>query len=145
MSKSKKKRKNMIKKLLPKVHNSKNEFVEFDPKFIIDSIIRETNIGKNMANKLTTQLVKELVQLNLKYLTAPQIREMLCAIMIEKELFKDRLKYTRIGFPFYDINKIMNIDKEILRRDKVYNHIKEEYEAVKKLIMKVENISELDD
>ncbi|WP_421077029.1 anaerobic ribonucleoside-triphosphate reductase [Methanothermococcus sp. Ax23] len=91
-----------------KVRTSKNEFQPFDKNSIIATLVDETGLDKKTAEKISNEIEKEIKKLNLKYLTAPMIRELVNAKLIEHGLEEFRQKHTRLGIPIYDIKKLIN-------------------------------------
>lgn len=91
-----------------KVRTSKNEFQPFDKNHIINSLVDETGLDRKTAEKIGSEIEKEIKKLNLKYLTAPMIRELVNAKLIEHGLEEFRQKHTRLGIPVYDIKKLIN-------------------------------------
>ncbi|TFF89209.1 MAG: hypothetical protein EU549_01375 [Promethearchaeota archaeon] len=85
----------------------------FDKSKIIDSLIREANVPKNLADKIAKETEERLMKANIKYLTAPLIREAVNFILIENgyEIYRHNL--TRLGLPPYDISKIITREKVV--------------------------------
>ena len=121
-------------KFLPKVHTKNGNYI-FHPGFIYQSLLKETNISKFNAKKITEQVVRFLVTANLKLITAPLIREIVNVHLLKEGFEKERLQYTRIGLPVYDLNKIFaeRIEcKEIV--SDIMNWVISEHQEVNKLI-----------
>ncbi len=95
-------------KTILKVRTSNKEFEPFDIKKIIYALINETKLNIETARKIGREIEKEVKNLNLKYLTAPMIRELVNAKLIEHGLEEYREKHTRLGIPLYDIKKLIN-------------------------------------
>ena len=91
-----------------KVRTSKKEFEAFDINKIIDALTNETGIDKETAQKIGNDIEKEVKKFNLNYLTAPMIRELVNAKLIEYGLEEYRQKHTRLGIPVYDIKKLID-------------------------------------
>ncbi|AEH06879.1 anaerobic ribonucleoside-triphosphate reductase [Methanothermococcus okinawensis] len=91
-----------------KVRTSKNEFQPFDKYKIMNTLVDETGLDIKTAEKISNEIEKEIKKLNLKYLTAPMIRELVNAKLIEHGLEEFRQKHTRLGIPIYDIKKLIN-------------------------------------
>ena len=62
------------KKFLPLVKTREGDFV-FVPAFIYRSLLKETSLSKVDAKKVTYQVVRFLISVDLKLITAPLIRE----------------------------------------------------------------------
>jgi anaerobic ribonucleoside-triphosphate reductase len=123
-------------KFLPKVHTKKGTYI-FHPGFIYQSLLRETNISKLNAKKVTEQVVRFLVSANLRLITAPLIREIVNVHLLKNGFEKERLQYTRIGLPIYDLTKIFTEQSE--PKDvvsEILNWVIREYHEVNKLSKK---------
>ncbi len=122
------------KKFLPLVHTKEGTYI-FHPGFIYQSLLKETSISKSDAQKITEQVVRFLISANLKLITAPLIREVVNVHLLKNGFETERLLYTRIGLPFYDLREILNNtnDNEDVIPD-LMNWIITEYHAVNKLI-----------
>jgi ribonucleoside-triphosphate reductase len=138
--------------LLPKVKTSKNTEETFDPKRIYESLKEETILTEDEANEVAIELARRVIAYKIPVLTSPEIREMVCSILLEKGYDKARFMYTRLGLPFYDFDELITstshasssqekpfgnveelLDREI-RKERVYRQMKFEYEEIKKII-----------
>jgi len=120
-------------KFLPRVHTRNGTYI-FHPGFIYQSLLKETNISKINAKKITEQVLRFLVSADLKLITAPLIREVVNAHLLKNGLENERLQYTRIGLPVYDLNNIFNErieSKEVV--SEIMNWIITEYHEVKRI------------
>lgn len=123
-------------KFLPKVHTKNGTYI-FHPGFIYQSLLKETNLSKIDAQKITEQVVRFLVSANLNLITAPLIREVVNVYLLKNGFEMERLQYTRIGLPVYDLNQIFKEQvecKEVV--SEIMNWIITEYHEVNKLIKK---------
>ncbi|WP_423793241.1 anaerobic ribonucleoside-triphosphate reductase [Methanocaldococcus indicus] len=93
--------------IILKVRTSEKEFEPFNKEKIYKSLIKETNIPKDIAKKIADDVERELKKLKVKYLTAPMIREIVNYKLIEYGYEEERHKYTRVGLPIYDITKLI--------------------------------------
>jgi anaerobic ribonucleoside-triphosphate reductase len=89
------------------VRTSRFALEEFDRSKIADSLITEANVPADLAQKVARETEKRLFKYKTKYLTAPLIREVVNAILIEKGLEQYRHKLTRLGLPVDDVNTIL--------------------------------------
>lgn len=127
-----------FRKFLPLVLTREGACV-FHPGFIYRSLLRETSLSKFDAHKITEQVIRFLISANLKLITAPLIREVVDVHLLKGGFEKERLQYTRIGLPFYDLKEIFtNPDKSETAISDIINWVIEEYYAVDKLIDKKE-------
>ncbi|GAG87258.1 unnamed protein product [marine sediment metagenome] len=127
-----------FKKFLPTVL-TRNGACVFYPGFIYRSLLRETSLSKIDAHKITEQVLRFLISANLKLITAPLIREVVNVHLLKNGFEKERLQYTRIGLPFYDLKEIFtNPDKSETAISDIINWVIDEYYVVDKLIDKKE-------
>ena len=121
---------------LPRVHTKNGTYI-FHPGFIYQSLLKETNISKINAKKITEQVVRFLVSANLNLVTSPLIREIVNVHLLQNGFEQERLQYTRVGLPVYDLNRIFNEQnesKEVISM--IMNWIITEYHDLNKLIKK---------
>jgi anaerobic ribonucleoside-triphosphate reductase len=121
-------------KYLPLVKTRKGDFL-FVPGFIYQSLLKETDLSKRDAKKVTEQVVRFLISADLKLITAPLIREVVNVQLLRLGFERERLQYTRIGLPFYDLKRLSEtIEDDEERFAKILNWITSEFKAVNKLI-----------
>lgn len=96
-----------IKNLLPKVFQSKGDVVNFDPIKIEESIIKETNMDIEEAKIITEKVVRRIISSNIKFLSGPHIRELVCSVLSEQGFENERKLYTRIGMPLMDYERLL--------------------------------------
>ncbi|HIP25036.1 MAG TPA: anaerobic ribonucleoside-triphosphate reductase [Archaeoglobus profundus] len=89
------------------VRTSQNTIEKFDKNKIVDSLIKETGISKELAEEIANDVENTILGLNLKYISAPLIREIVNVKLLERGLEKERLNYTRLGVPVYDVTNII--------------------------------------
>jgi len=90
------------------VRTSRLAMEEFDRNKIVEALIKEANVPVFQAQKIARETEKRLLEFKTKYLTAPLIREMVNAILVEKGLEEYRHKLTRLGLPVYDVNQLID-------------------------------------
>ena len=121
--------------LLPKVFK-KGDVDEFEPSKIMESIIQETGVDEENARKITELVVRRIISSNMKFLSGPHIREIVCSILSENQYGQERKLYTRIGMPLMDYEKVLEFDqknelKKIINPEKIHhwaaNQLAEEY------------------
>ncbi len=98
---------NYKKGIILKVRTSEKEFELFNKEKIVKALIREAGADKETAEKIADEVERELKKLNVKYLTAPMIREIVNYKLIEYGYEDLRHKHTRLGLPVYDITKLI--------------------------------------
>jgi len=85
------------------VRTSRFALEEFDANKIANSLIREAKMPAELAQKVAKEAEKRLLKSKTKYLTAPLVREVVNAILIEKGLEEYRHKLTRLGLPVREV------------------------------------------
>ena len=95
------------------VRTSDEEIKKFDKSKIYDALVRETDIGEDAASIVTREVEKMITKMELDYITAPLIRELTNAKLMEYGLEGIRKQHTRLGVPVYDAREIiMSPNKE---------------------------------
>ena len=89
------------------VRSSRLAIEEFNRGKIAQALIREAGTPTELAQRIAQEAEQKLLNLQVKYLTAPLIREFVNAILIEKGLEEYRHKLTRIGLPVYDVGQLI--------------------------------------
>lgn len=90
-----------------KVRTSRDTIEPFDMSKIANTLIEETGASQETAFEIASNVWKELKKLNVDYLTAPIIREMVNAKLLEYGLEDLRRQYTRLGIPVYNITSLI--------------------------------------
>ncbi|OQX21791.1 MAG: anaerobic ribonucleoside-triphosphate reductase [Candidatus Altiarchaeales archaeon A3] len=88
---------------IPKVRTSLSTFGDFEVNKISKSLAEETNIDEVIARKIAKTVEKQIGGLNLEFVTAPLIREIVCVELLKNGLERERKLYTRLGMPVYDV------------------------------------------
>lgn len=86
-----------------KVRTSLSTFEDFDVNKISKSLVEETGIDEKAAKKIAKRVEKQMRKLNIEFVTAPLIREMVCVELLKNGLERERKLYTRLGMPVYDV------------------------------------------
>jgi len=89
------------------VRTSAHDIVAWDRQRIVDALIRETGIGKEIAETIGLEVEEEISRWKIKTLTAPLIRELVDVKLLEHGLEEERKKHTRLGAPLYDVKNII--------------------------------------
>lgn len=89
------------------VRTSRFALEEFDANKIANSLIREAKMPPELTRKVAKEAEKRLLKSRTKYLTAPLVREVVNAILIEKGLEEYRHKLTRLGLPVHEVNVLV--------------------------------------
>ncbi|HXZ24407.1 MAG TPA: anaerobic ribonucleoside-triphosphate reductase, partial [Methanomassiliicoccales archaeon] len=95
------------------VRTSDEEIKKWDRSRIFDALMRETTISEDAASIVAREVEKLILELELDFVTAPLIRELTNAKLVEYGLAKVRRQHTRLGVPLYDARQIiMSPNKE---------------------------------
>ncbi len=85
---------------------------ELSPEEIKKSLLKETSISKEDANKISKLAFDEMMSMNVTK-TTNLVREIVCIKLLENGLEDINREYSRLGMPVYDIRKtIFKKDKE---------------------------------
>ena len=90
-----------------RVRTTRDKIEGFDQKKIENTLIDETDASEKVAHKIASDVWKELKKLDVDYLTAPMIREIVNTKLVENGLETLRRKYTRLGIPVYNITNLI--------------------------------------
>jgi len=94
--------------------------VDFDPEKIMISIMKETGMKEEDANKVTELAVRRIISAGMQFLSGPHIREIVCSILSENDFEEERKLYTRIGMPLMDYEAILEEGQKD-KPDKIIN------------------------
>ena len=89
------------------VRTSSEGMVDWDRRRIVDALIRETYIDRETAEKISEEVEREILTFRTRMLTAPLIRELVDAKLLEYGLEKARRMHTRLGMPLYDVEQLI--------------------------------------
>ena len=90
-----------------RVRTTRDTIEPFDQRKIEKTLIVETDASGELARKIATETWKELKKLDVDYLTAPMIREIVNTKLVGHGLETIRKKYTRLGIPVYNITNLI--------------------------------------
>jgi len=89
------------------VRTSREDIVNWDRRRIVDALILETNVDIDTAEAISKEVEKQIVSSGMSLLTASLIRELVNARLIERGLDKATKLHARLGFPLYDVGKLI--------------------------------------
>lgn len=89
------------------VRTSGMEIVEWERHRIVDALVRETYLDEGTAEKVAEEVERVIMTSNISVLTAPLVRELVDAKLIEMGLESVRRMHTRLGMPLYDVEELM--------------------------------------
>jgi len=95
------------------VRTSDEELKKWNKDRIFDALMRETDISEDAASIISKEVEKMVSKMEIEYISAPLIRELTNAKLVEYGLEGIRKQHTRLGVPLYDARQIiMNPNKE---------------------------------
>jgi len=95
------------------VRTSKEDFLGWNRQRIVDALVRETFVDIDTAEEISKEVECQIIDSKIKVITAPLIRELVDAKLIERGLEQARKMHTRLGVPLYDVDQlILNPNKE---------------------------------
>jgi ribonucleoside-triphosphate reductase len=95
------------------VRTSSDDLVGWDREKIVDALVRETELNREIAEEIGIEVENQIKGLKIKSVTAPLIRELVDVKLLEFGLEEARRRHTRLGSPLYDVkNIIFNPNKE---------------------------------
>ncbi|MDQ7785115.1 MAG: anaerobic ribonucleoside-triphosphate reductase [Desulfomonilaceae bacterium] len=89
------------------VRTSSEAMDGWDRSRIVDALLRETFIDEGTAEDISLEVENNIKRSGIKVITAPLIREMVNAKLLERGLEQDRRLHTRLGVPLYDVEQLI--------------------------------------
>jgi ribonucleoside-triphosphate reductase len=89
------------------VRTSEEAMEGWDRQRIVDALMRETYIDPDTADAISQEVEEVIRKSNINMVTAPLIRELVDAKLIERGLEEVRKQHTRLGMPLYDVNQLI--------------------------------------
>ncbi|MBM4326737.1 MAG: anaerobic ribonucleoside-triphosphate reductase [Deltaproteobacteria bacterium] len=74
---------------------------------IVDALLRETFVDEGTAEDISLEVENDIKRSGIKVITAPLVREMVNAKLLERGLEGDRRLHTRLGVPLYDVDQLI--------------------------------------
>jgi DNA-binding HxlR family transcriptional regulator len=102
------------------VRTSKYMLEEFKLDKIVQSLVKEGGMSLDMAYKIAAEAESRLSRSQTTYVTAPLIREMVNAILLEMGLEEYRHKLARVGLPVADVSDLFDY---IARQEKTVSDL----------------------
>ncbi|MFW9800352.1 MAG: hypothetical protein ACFFD9_07945, partial [Candidatus Thorarchaeota archaeon] len=93
---------------LPKVRTTSSTLEPFDVDRIISSLVLEAQLSEANAQLVALRVMDRIVASGIEFLSGPLIREMCNSVLAELGLEKERILYTRVGVPMYDLNQLIH-------------------------------------
>ncbi len=89
------------------VRTSSKDLVKWNRQKIVNALIRETGIDPVVADIVSREVENMIKNAGVKNITAPLVRELTNAKLVEYGLEDIRNKHARLGFPIYDVGQII--------------------------------------
>jgi ribonucleoside-triphosphate reductase (formate) len=89
------------------VRTSSEAMDGWDRSRIVDALLRETFIDEGTAEDISLEVENIVRRSGIKVITAPLIREMVNAKLLERGLEAVRRLHTRLGVPLYDVDQLI--------------------------------------
>jgi len=89
------------------VRTSDGILESFKKQKIVESLITETTLPKNTCADIASEVEGDIRRLELRYISAPLIREMVSSKLLERRYMQAKAEYSRLGLPIYDITQII--------------------------------------
>ncbi len=89
------------------VRQSDENVALFDPQRITDALIRETKLSPDLAQQIAAEVKEQIQRSGIRALTAPLIRGMVDARLLEYGLIDEYRAHSRLGVPVYDVERII--------------------------------------
>ncbi len=89
------------------VQTSNEQVESWDKSKIYEALVRETSINPDTARIVSTEVEKMVEKIDIDHITAPLIRELTNAKLVEYGLADYRKQHTRLGVPLYDARTII--------------------------------------
>ncbi len=89
------------------VRSSSEDLNSWDRTKIVEALVRETYADPDTAEQISREVEHTIISSNIKMITAPLIRELVNAKLVEKGLEEARKMHTRVGMPIFDVDQLI--------------------------------------
>ena len=89
------------------VRTSSETLSDWNRQRIVDALLRETNIDRDSAERISREVEEQILSSKISLVTAPLVRELVDAKLIEYGLEEARKMHTRLGVPLYDVDQLI--------------------------------------
>jgi len=89
------------------VRTSDESMQGWDRRRIVDALVRETYVDLDTAQEIAREVEELIARSQIRMITAPLVRELVDAKLIEKGLEQARKMHTRLGMPLYDVDQLI--------------------------------------
>jgi ribonucleoside-triphosphate reductase len=89
------------------VRTSDESMQGWDRRRIVDALVRETYVDLDTAQEIAREVEELIARSQIRMITAPLVRELVDAKLVEKGLEQARKMHTRLGMPLYDVDQLI--------------------------------------
>ncbi len=89
------------------VRTSDESMHDWNRQRIVDALIRETYVDLDTANEIARDVEDLIATSKIRMITAPLVRELVDAKLIERGLEQARKMHTRLGMPLFDVDQLI--------------------------------------
>ena len=89
------------------VRTSSETLSDWNRQRIVDALLRETTIDRDTAEQISREVEEQILASKISLVTAPLVRELVDAKLIEYGLEEARKMHTRLGVPLYDVDQLI--------------------------------------
>lgn len=89
------------------VRRSDEDVAPFDSQRIVDALVREASVDLELARKISAEVRSFIQKIGFRALSSSLIRGLVDAKLLELGLEDAHRSHTRLGVPFYDVDRIM--------------------------------------
>ena len=89
------------------VRQSDESVVRFDPQRITDALVLETGLSPELAAQISQEVKEQIERSGIRALTAPLIRGLVDARLLEYGLIAEYRKHSRLGVPLFDVDRMI--------------------------------------
>jgi len=89
------------------VRTSDERLAGWDRERIVEALVRETRMPEDEARRVAIDVERQVARAELTTLTAPLVRELVDAKLVELGLERYRARHMRLGVPLYDAEQIV--------------------------------------
>ncbi len=89
---------------------------EFNADEIVQSLVRETNMPRELADKIAEEVESRIHKMQGAYITSQLIRDIVNSILLEHNSIDYRNRFLTLGIPYADISNAFSLDYDSLQR-----------------------------
>jgi len=89
------------------VRGTGDDLAGWNRRRIVDALVRETDVNIDIAETISKEVESQIMRSGINTITAPLIRELVDAKLLERGLEKAWRMHSRVGFPLYDVEGII--------------------------------------